>query len=126
MLPGLRISDFSCVVAGALLIVPLFPPAPADAQTQQQIDWCVNKGYVYSPNLQINGCTAALQSGRLSGKDLASAFNNRGNAYNDKNDYDRAIADFDQAIRLGRRSDRDKYFCHDDRGTFDEDSCYRR
>jgi tetratricopeptide (TPR) repeat protein len=70
------------------------------AQTQQQIDRCENNGYVYSPDLQINGCTAAIQSGQWSGKDLALVFNNRGNAYSDKNDYDRAIADFNEAIRL--------------------------
>jgi tetratricopeptide (TPR) repeat protein len=28
------------------------------------------------------------------------AYNNRGNAYSDKGDYDRAIADYTQAIRL--------------------------
>jgi tetratricopeptide (TPR) repeat protein len=94
------------------LVIPLFPPTPADAQTQQQIDWCENNGYVYTPDLQINGCTAAIQSGRWSGKDLALVFNNRGNAYSDKNDYDRAIADFNQAIRLDP-----KYaFPHDGRG----------
>ena len=28
------------------------------------------------------------------------AFNNRGSAYNDKGEYDRAIQDFDEAVRL--------------------------
>jgi tetratricopeptide (TPR) repeat protein len=87
-------------------------PAPADA-TQEQTDWCGNKDYVYSPDLQINGCTAVIQSGQWSGEGLASAFNNRGGAYNDKKDYDRAIADFDQAIRLDP-----KYaFAYKNRGT---------
>lgn len=88
------------VVAGVFVTVPLFPPAPADAQTQQQMDWCENKDYAYLADLQLNGCTALIQSGRWSGNDLALIFNNRGNAYSDKNDYDRAIADFSQAIRL--------------------------
>jgi len=78
----------------------IWTPTPADAQTQQQIDWCENKEYAYSPDMQLNGCTALIQSRRWSGKDLALIFNNRGNAYNDKNDYDRAIADFSEAIRL--------------------------
>ena len=66
----------------------------------QQMDWCENKDYAYLADLQLNGCTALIQSGRWSGNDLALIFNNRGNAYSDKNDYDRAIADFSQAIRL--------------------------
>ncbi len=41
-----------------------------------------------------------IQSGREGQKNLAIAFNNRGNAYSDKKDYDRAIADYDAAIRL--------------------------
>jgi tetratricopeptide (TPR) repeat protein len=107
---GARIGRF--FAAGALVTAPLFSPIPAVAQTQQEMAWCENNGYAYSPDLQINGCTAVIQSGRLLGKGLASAFNNRGNAYNDKNDYDRAIADFDQAIRLDP-----KYaFAYDGRG----------
>jgi hypothetical protein len=35
--------------------VALCSPAPADAQIQEQMDWCVNKGYVHSPDLQIKG-----------------------------------------------------------------------
>ena len=44
----------------------------------------------------IRGCTLIIE-GRAKGKN-ASAFNNRGVAYDDKGDYDRAIADYDQAI----------------------------
>jgi tetratricopeptide (TPR) repeat protein len=39
-------------------------------------------------------------SGRYSGKDLAAALNNRGNAYQVNGDIDRAIADYDEAIQL--------------------------
>jgi lipoprotein NlpI len=67
--------------------------------------WCVNKGNAFSPDQQISGCTAAIQSGRWSGQDLAWAFNNRGLAYQDKHDYDRAIADYDEAIRLDPKYD---------------------
>ena len=35
--------------------------------------------------------------------EVATAFNNRGNAYADKHLYDRAIADYDEAIRLNPR-----------------------
>jgi tetratricopeptide (TPR) repeat protein len=48
----------------------------------------------------INYCSQAIESGQLSGKGLAFAFYRRGNAYYEKRDYDRAIVDYDQAIRL--------------------------
>jgi hypothetical protein len=50
--------------------------------------------------LIINGCTAVIESGKFTGKDLANIFNSRGNAYAMKREFDRAIADYDQAILL--------------------------
>jgi tetratricopeptide (TPR) repeat protein len=52
-------------------------------------------------DLAIDHCTAAIQSGELSDQDLAAAFHNRGLAYHHKKEYDRAIEDYDQAIRMG-------------------------
>src|ERR1700721_2940301 len=49
---------------------------------------------------QIAACTDAIKAGKGQGKDLASAFGNRGNAYFAKAQYDRAIQDLDQAIKL--------------------------
>jgi tetratricopeptide (TPR) repeat protein len=46
------------------------------------------------------GPAPAQQSGRFSGKDLAIKFSNRGMGYDDKGQTDRAIEDYDQAIRL--------------------------
>src|SRR6188768_1915226 len=74
--------------------------SPAEAQTQEQIDWCMNKGNSFSVDLRIGGCTASIRSGRWSGKGLAWAFNNRCWAYNDQKDFDLALVDCDQAIRL--------------------------
>src|SRR5215475_8264986 len=51
-------------------------------------------------DMAINYCTQAIESRQLSGKGLAFAFYRRGNAYSEKGDYDRAIPDYDQAIRL--------------------------
>jgi len=53
----------------------------------------------------IRGCSRIIKSGRLFGKpiskeDLATAYSNRGDAYRNKGQYDRAIADFDTAIKL--------------------------
>ena len=52
------------------------------------------------PDLKIGACNWPLNSGRLFEKDIPTAFSNRGNAYDDKGQYDRAIRDFDEAIRL--------------------------
>ena len=49
---------------------------------------------------RINGCTALIDSGQGTTAALAIAHNNRGNAYTAKGDYDRAIQDFDQSIKL--------------------------
>src|SRR5262245_18019090 len=75
--------------------------SPAVAQTQQQIEWCENTNRAFFVDLQIDGCTAAIRSAdQRSQKELASHFNSRGLAYRAKGDFDRAIADFDEAIRL--------------------------
>jgi tetratricopeptide (TPR) repeat protein len=84
---------FGCLAVRARLS----SPAPATALTQQQIEQCDNKGNVYSPAMMLTACTAAIESGRWRGK---AAYNNRGNAYFAKKDYDRAIADYTEAIRL--------------------------
>jgi tetratricopeptide (TPR) repeat protein len=52
------------------------------------------------PDLSIRGCTAVIQSGQETQENLAVAFYHRGLAYDDKGQYDRAIEDYDQAIRL--------------------------
>lgn len=72
---------------------------PAAAQTQKQIDWCNGKDNV-GADVVISGCTAIIQSKQRSPKDLPTALNNRGNAYYAKKDYDRAIADYSEALRL--------------------------
>jgi tetratricopeptide (TPR) repeat protein len=77
---------------------------PAHAVTQQQIAWCENKGGAFSFDLEVSGCTAAIESGKWSGKNLAWAFSNRCNAKNEVNNYDGAIADCSQAIQLNPKS----------------------
>ncbi len=49
---------------------------------------------------KIAACTRAIQSGRWRGRDLAWAFIDRGNGYEGGGDPDRAIADYQAAIRL--------------------------
>jgi tetratricopeptide (TPR) repeat protein len=48
---------------------------------------------------QIKGCTALIESGKETTLVLSIAHTNRGNAYAAKGDFDRAISDYDLAIK---------------------------
>jgi len=48
----------------------------------------------------IEGCTAVIQSNQDPPQKLATAFDNRGVAYRLKGEYDHALQDYEQAIRL--------------------------
>src|SRR5215467_9716061 len=53
-----------------------------------------------SPEPQIRGCTALIETPRETKLILAIAHNNRGDAYVTKREYDRAIQDYDLSIQL--------------------------
>src|SRR5437016_424121 len=84
----------------AFVAAGLFSEHAAIAQTEQQENWCVGKDGA-TLDQQIDGCTAAIQSGQDSGKALAADYVLRGNAYFAKHDFDRAIADFSEVINSG-------------------------
>ena len=73
--------------------------APALAQTAQERRWCEGEEAA-TPDQRIAGCSAVIRAGRDKGEKLAEAFNNRGLAYRSKDDSDRAIQDYSQAIRI--------------------------
>jgi tetratricopeptide (TPR) repeat protein len=85
------------VVACLIVAAGAVSSAPVTAQTQQQLSWCNGEG---TTEQQITGCTAAIESGRFTGKGLATAFIRRGAGYFDEMEYDRAIQDMGEAIRL--------------------------
>jgi tetratricopeptide (TPR) repeat protein len=91
--------------AVALALTAVLPVAPAAALTQNEIDACVNRAHNFSLDQQINGCTESIRSGRWSGKNLAWAYGNRCIAYKDKKQYDRAMVDCNQALKLDPRDD---------------------
>ncbi len=70
----------------------------AQADFTQEIRRCDSGGN--HPDIRIAACTRNIQSGRFIGQNLAVAFTNRGLAYKSKGQFDRAIADFSEAIRL--------------------------
>ena len=84
--------------------------APVWAQWTDEAQKCAETP---DPNLAFDLCTRAIQSGALSGTGLAVTFNNRGNAYQSKGEYQRAIQDYDEAIRI----DPDSALAFNNRGT---------
>ncbi len=71
----------------ALLVIA----APAGAA-----DDCFDK----SGEEAIAACTKRIGSGQVRGGDLAISYNNRAIEYRQLNEYDKAIADYNQAIRI--------------------------
>jgi tetratricopeptide (TPR) repeat protein len=71
---------------------------------------------------RIAACTRAIASGRLQGNDLAVKYMNRGVAYKDKGELDRATSDLDEAIRLNPNfadAYRNRGITYGNRGEFD-------
>jgi tetratricopeptide (TPR) repeat protein len=76
--------------------------ASALAQTPQERGWCESEDAV-TVDQRIDGCSAVIRAARDKSDKLAEAFNNRGVGYRLKGDYDRAIADYNQAIKLNAK-----------------------
>ena len=72
----------------------------AKVRPAQYREWCERKPGDSGYDLMMRGCTAMIQAGNETPKILAVAFNARGNGFVVKKDYDRAVADFSEAIRL--------------------------
>jgi len=91
----------SSIALLGLVLFALAPPLVARAQTPDpQSAYCENRGNAYARDVQIDGCTAVIRSGRETPDKLALAFSRRGNAYAALKEYANAIADFDQAGQL--------------------------
>ncbi len=60
---------------------------PAEAQTSRNWTWCTNKGHINSTDQQIEGCSAIINAGKETRKNLSVAYNNRANGYADKKQY---------------------------------------
>ena len=73
---------------------------PAVATDQNDYKHCQGTDTNGSNDMVIRGCTALIESGDWVGKDLASIYVDRANAYFNKGDYDRAIHDFSKALKI--------------------------
>jgi lipoprotein NlpI len=80
---------FACLAVVAL--AGLLTVAAAD-----DADTCAKQ----SGDVAIAACSRAIASGKFSGEELAAFYVSRGFEYKNKRGLDRAIADFDQAVRL--------------------------
>ncbi len=80
--------------AGTMLLVAGAEAEPSplgqDCTGQQGVPW----------DQQIKSCTALIESGQGNANDRALAYKNRGNAYLGQGDDDRAMIDYNEAIRL--------------------------
>lgn len=87
----------------ALLAVACAFAGAAEAQDyQRQLERCgIDPKPRLPPVEAIEGCTEVINSGQATPSMLAQALVNRGDAYRlHQNDIDRALADYDQAIRV--------------------------
>ena len=88
--------------AAALLLVACAVAGTAQAQDYaHELARCgIDPKPRLPPMEAIEGCTGVINSGRATSRILAQAFVNRGDAYRMRgNDIDRALADYDAAIR---------------------------
>ena len=72
-------------------------PAQASGNLQQNSARCMNSDKASQPDASIVGCNAVI---RETVKSLAAAYYYRGAAYVAKNEWDRAIADYSEAISI--------------------------
>ena len=92
-----RAIGFAGTVGAAALFLAAWTGA-AQADFTQEVRRCDFGGG--HPDIRIVACTRNIGSGRFTGRNLAVAFSNRGLAYKKKGQWDKAIGDYDEAIRL--------------------------
>jgi len=74
-----------------------FDGAATAAPSQSDLESCRQ---AEDMDRRLIGCTKIIQDRSTSKEVLVAAYNNRGMAYRGKREYDRAIADFNEAVRL--------------------------
>jgi len=80
---------------GILLLCSALPLL-AQSGVKEDYDTCAKQ----SGDVAIAACNRAIQSGQLVAEDLAATYSNRGTEWLGKGEYDRALADYNEAIRL--------------------------
>ena len=85
------------IVLSTMLLV--LSVAPASTQRDQNERWCAGEGDPTAEQ-KIAGCSAIIAAGGSDTRRIAVAYNTRGGQYYYKGEHLRAIADYDEAIRL--------------------------
>jgi tetratricopeptide (TPR) repeat protein len=88
LVPGLLAA--ASVAAFTIAIVTARPDGSVDACFDQQGE------------AAIAACTHAISSGRFSGEELATIYGNRAIELRERGDFDKAIADYSEALRINR------------------------
>src|SRR5262245_31649924 len=84
----------------AVITSPLLgTPAIAQTSLLKTLELCEGSGGV-SLDGQMEACTTVVQTPAVRPRGLSVAHNNRGTGYVKKGEYDSAIQDFDQAIKI--------------------------
>lgn len=87
------------VAAVALAAVTIALPAAVCAQQSDDRSRCFAREGV-TPEQKLESCTAVIEAGGQTRQALVAAFNNRGNVHLSNRNYDRAIDDYNETIRL--------------------------
>jgi tetratricopeptide (TPR) repeat protein len=74
----------------------LFASAALAQSREEYIEQCLHDEFDYA----IDGCTVLIESGLESERNLSVSYFHRGLAYHRTQEHDRAIEDFDEAIKL--------------------------
>jgi lipoprotein NlpI len=91
-------------------------------QEYQDMSRCENAGKSITPDLAIASCTKVIDSKKWTGANLARAYVARGIAYEDKQDFDHAIANYTQAIEFDPKEPRNynnRCFAHNNKNELD-------
>src|SRR4029077_2888585 len=88
------------IIAAFWLAALSMPLATLGFADSFETDGRLCNGEAASSEDTISACTRQIESGRLKEGDLARPYFNRANKWKAKGDLDRAIADYNEAIRL--------------------------
>lgn len=95
---GVAAAALSAVLAGGIAPAAAQASLPKPGSPAEQRHWCNDAA---SSDIQtIVGCTNLIKSGREKKHDLVIDYNNRGVAFYNKKDFDKAIADYNAALKL--------------------------
>src|SRR5712672_1354766 len=98
---NMRHSSFASAISAMAILWSGIAYGAGATSSDRDWDWCngtADGGIPY--DAQITGCSARIQSGEEPAANLFVAYYNRGLAYFRQGQYESAIGDFSEAIRL--------------------------